>query len=114
MTKLNLPTCLVVGLIVTTAMNARADEAKITWYDVSCRYMLVQLNEGFGLYEWRSGAEPKANDAITGDIAGGPEVEATLKSSGEKMSLTHWGDAPKSETLLRVAPRGCLNKPRKK
>lgn len=100
-----------IALMVTT--QVWADEAKITWYDVSCRYMLVELPEGFGLYEWRSGADPKAEDAIVGDIAGGPEVEATLKSSGEKMSLTHWGDAKKMEALLRAAPRGCLNKPKK-
>lgn len=102
-----------VGALVAS-FHAQADEAKITWYDVSCRYMLVEIADGFGLYEWRSGAEPKAEDAITGDIAGGPEVEATLKSSGEKMSLTHWGDAKKMEPLVRAAPRGCLNKPKKK
>ena len=96
------------------ATQVWADEAKITWYDVSCRYMLVEIADGFGLYEWRSGADPKAEDAITGDIAGGPEVEATLKSSDEKMNLIHWGDSKKAETLLRAAPRGCLNKPKKK
>jgi hypothetical protein len=96
------------------ATQAWADEAKITWYDVSCRYMLVEIPDGFGLYEWRSGTEPKVEDAIIGDIAGGPEVEAALKSSGEKMSLVHWGDAKKAETLLRAAPRGCLNKPKRK
>lgn len=102
-----------VGALVAS-FHAQADEAKITWYDVSCRYMLAELPGGFGLYEWRTGAEPKAEDALVGDILGGPAVEATLKSSGEKLSLTHWGDAPKSETLLRAAPRGCLNKPKKK
>ena len=101
-------------ITLIAATQAMADEAKITWYDVSCRYLLVELPEGFGLFEWRSGAEPKVGDALVGDIFGGPAVEATLKSSGEKMSLTHWGDAPKTETLLRAAPRGCLNKPKKK
>ena len=96
------------------ATQAVADEAKIIWYDVSCRYMLVELPEGFGLFEWRSGAAPKVNGAVVGDIFGGPAVEATLKSSGEKISLTHWGDAPKTETLLRAAPRGCLKMPKKK
>jgi hypothetical protein len=110
-TRKNLIACFVV---LIAAIQAWADEAKIIWYDVSCRYMLVEIADGFGLYEWRSGAEPKADDAITGDIAGGPEVEAALKSSGEKMSLVHWGDAKKAETLLRAAPRGCLNKPKKK
>ena len=101
-------------IALIAATHAAAEEAKITWYDVSCRYMLVELPGGFGLYEWRAGAEPKAEDAIVGDIFGGPAVEAALKSSGEKVSLTHWGDAPKAETLLRAAPRGCLNKPKKK
>ena len=99
---------------ICAAPQVWADEAKITWYDPSCRYMLVEMPEGFGLFEWQSGAEPKADDAIIGDVAGGPEVEAALKSSGEKMSLIHWGDAKKSEVLLRAAPRGCLNKPKKK
>ena len=96
------------------ATQACADEAKITWYDVSCRYMLVENAEGFGLYEWRSGAEPKADDAITGDIAGGPEVEAALKTTREKMNLNKKKNKKKAETLLRAAPRGCLNKPKKK
>ncbi len=100
----------VIALLAAT--QAWADEAKITWYDISCRYMLVENAEGFGLYEWRSGAEPKADDAIVGDIAGGPEVEASLKSSGEKMHLFHWGYAKHAETVLRAAPRGCLNKPK--
>ena len=104
----------VLGVSMFATFPVWADEAKITWYDVSCRYILVELPEGFGLYEWRSGADPKVGDAIIGDIAGGPEVEAQLKSSGEKMALTHWGDAPKSETRFRAAPRGCLNKPKKK
>lgn len=104
----------VFGANVLVTLPAWADDAKITWYDVSCRYMLVEVPEGFGLYEWRSGAEPKADDAISGDIAGGPELEAALKSSGEKMNLVHWGDAKKAEALLRAAPRGCLNKPKKK
>jgi hypothetical protein len=102
------------GLSLVATSPVWADEAKITWYDVSCRYMLVELPEGFGLYEWRSGADPKVDDAISGDIAGGPEIDATLKSTGEKMSLIHWGDAKKIEPLLRAAPRGCLNKPKKK
>lgn len=89
-------------------------DSKITWYDVSCRYMLTEMPDGFGLFEWRAGPEPKAEDFLIGDISGGPEVEASLKSSGEKVTLIHWGDAPKMETLLRAAPRGCLNKPKKK
>ena len=93
---------------------AHAGESKVIWYDVSCRYMLAEMPDGFGLFEWRTGPEPKAEDFIVGDISGGPEVEATLKSTNEKVTLIHWGDAPKMETLLRAAPRGCLNKPKKK
>ena len=42
---------MVFGASVFVALPASADDAKITWYDVSCRYMLVEVPEGFGLYE---------------------------------------------------------------
>ena len=89
-------------------------ESKVMWYDKSCRYMLVEMPDGFGLFEWRSGPEPSADDSLVGDISSGPEVETALKSTGEKVTLIHWGDAKKTESLLRAAPRGCLNRPKKK
>jgi hypothetical protein len=96
------------------ADEPKSAEARINWYDPTCRFFVVDLAEGYGLYEWKNGPEPKVDDAIVGDIAGGPELEATLRSSGEKVSLVHWGDAKNPEVLIRHSPDWCKSKRKKK
>ena len=87
-----------------------ADEASVVWYDATCRFFVVQLTEGFGLYEWKSGPEPVVSDVIEGDIGGGPEVSATNKRAGQPVALIHWGDAPRLDTLIRHSPDWCKGK----
>ena len=89
------------------------------WFKISChcRARPVAFNR-VRILEEHHVEEPMAQPLFgayrPGDISGGPKVETKLKSTGEKVTLIHWGDAPKAETLLRAAPRGCLNKLKKK
>ena len=76
--------------------------------------MLLEISEGYGLYEWKSGPEPTVGEVIVGDIAGGPPVDGTLKSSGEKISLEHWADAKNSDVLFKHTLRRCANEPKRK
>jgi hypothetical protein len=103
---------LAAGLLTTAAPTFAAD-ATITWYDPTCRYFVAQLpegSEGFGLFEWKEGPEPKVDDIIQGDVLGGPELKVTNKASGEALSVVHWGDAKKAETLVRHSPDWCKSK----
>lgn len=101
-------------VLAVAADEPASTAARIHWYDPTCRFFVVDLAEGYGLYEWKDGPEPKVDDAIVGDIAGGPEIEATLRSNGEKLALVHWGDAKNPEVLIRHAPDWCKSKRKKK
>jgi hypothetical protein len=112
---MRLRTALLAAGLLAAAAPALAAEATITWYDPTCRYFVAQLpegSEGFGLYEWKEGPEPKVNDVIDGDILGGPELKLTNKASGETLSVVHWGDAKKAETLVKYSPGWCKSKRR--
>lgn len=103
------------ALAAATAMTAlsslaSAGDARIAWYDPSCGFMLLALSEGFGLYQWKAGAEPSEGQVLSGDISGGPQVEAELPD-GTRMSLAHWADAGNREVLFKHTPRICRNRP---
>ena len=96
---------------------AAAEEGSVVWFDPTCRYFVLQLpegTEGFGLYEWKQGREPKEGMVITGSILGGPDLTATDKASGEPLTLVHWGDAKKAEVLVRHSPDWCKSKRKRK
>ena len=93
--------------------QASAAEGTVLWYDPTCRYFVMQLpegSEGFGLYQWKGGLEPKEGTVIVGDILGGPELTVNDKASNQEMAVVHWGDAKKSDLLIRYAPGYCKNK----
>ncbi len=104
---------LVVALSVWLPGRSWAEEATVTWYDPTCRFFVAQLPEGFGLYEWKSGPEPKVGNVMEGALLGGPEVNANDKTAGEPVSLLHWGDARDAAVLIRHAPGWCKGKRKK-
>ena len=104
---------LALALAGAASAPALAAEGTVTWFDPTCRYFVLQLpegSEGFGLYEWKAGPEPKEGMIIAGDILGGPELKVTEKASGQEMSVVHWGDAKKQEILVRHSPDWCKSK----
>jgi hypothetical protein len=110
-------TVVLAASLLASAAPALAAEATVSWYDPTCRYFVAQLpegSEGFGLFEWKEGPEPKEGDVIEGDLLGGPELKVTHKASGEGLSLVHWGDAKKPETLIRHSPDWCKAKRKKR
>jgi hypothetical protein len=101
---------LVLALLAWLPGQSRAEEAKVTWYDPTCRFFVAQLPDGFGLYELKSGPEPKVGNVIEGALLGGPEVNANDKTAGEPVALVHWGDAQDAAVLVRHAPGWCKGK----
>jgi len=91
-------------------VQARAEEAAVEWYDPTCRFFVMKLADGYGLYEWKSGPEPKAGDVLEGNILEGPPVSASNKVTGEQFALVHWGDSGKRDVLIRNAPGWCRGK----
>lgn len=103
------------SLVATAVMAllspmASAGDPRIAWYDPSCGFMLLELPEGFGLYQWKAGVDPSEGQVLSGDLAGGPKVEAELPD-GTSMSLIHWADAGNREVLFKHTPRTCRNRP---
>ena len=104
--------CLLLALVFAAWFpgQSRAEEATVTWYDPTCRFFVAQLPEGFGLFELKSGPEPKVGDVVEGGILGGPDVSANNKTAGEPVTLVHWGDAQSAEVLIRHSPGWCKGK----
>ena len=91
-------------------------EGKVTWFDPTCRYFIMELpegSEGFGLYEWKDGPEPTLGMVLAGDVLGGPELKVTDSASGRELSVLHWGDAKKQDVLVRHSPGWCKSKRKK-
>jgi hypothetical protein len=108
-------TTLALLALAAGSLEARAAEGTVVWYDPTCRYFVLQLpegSEGFGLYEWKDGAQPRQGAVISGDRLGGPELAVTEAASGQQMSVVHWGDAKKQEVLVRHSPDWCKSKRR--
>jgi hypothetical protein len=108
-------TALAMGALV--AGPARAEDGTVVWYDPTCRYFILQLpegSEGFGLYEWKDGPEPKEGAVFEGKILEGPELKVTEKGSGQELSVYHWGDAKNQDVLVRHSPGWCKSKRKKK
>ncbi len=96
---------------------AAAEEGTVVWYDATCRYFVLQLpagSEGFGLYELKSGPEPKEGAVISGDLQAGPELNVTETGGGQPMAVVHWGDAKKQDVLVRHSPDWCKSKRKRK
>jgi hypothetical protein len=106
---------LVIGLLAPTSY-VLAGQATVTWYDPTCRYFVAQLpegSEGFGLFEWKEGAEPKVGTVLDGDVLGGPDLELDDTAAGQKLKVMHWGDAKSQDVLVRHSPGWCKSKRKK-
>ena len=114
MRKLTTAAAVLIGMACN---HAQAAEGTVTWYDPTCRYFVLQLpagSEGFGLYEWKSGPEPKEGAVIGGDLLAGPELDVSDIASGQAMKVVHWGDAKKPDVLVRHSPDWCKSKRKRK
>jgi hypothetical protein len=96
---------------------AAAEDGTVVWYDPTCRYFVLQLpegSEGYGLYEWKDGPEPKEGAVISGSLLAGPELQVADRASGAQMAVIHWGDAKKQDVLVRHSPDWCKSKRKRK
>jgi len=106
------------GLALAAGSQAQAAEGTVTWNDPSCGFFVMTLPEGtperFGMYSWKSGADPKLDAVWEGDIVEGEDIELTNKASGEKMAVIHWANAKEQAQLVRNAPVQCASKWKRK
>ena len=97
---------------------AHADEGTVTWHDPSCGFFALTLpgdqEEKFGLFSWKSGADPKPDQVWEGDLVKGEDVDLVNKANGEKMAAIHWANAKSLAQLVRNTPVQCASKWKKK
>ena len=97
---------------------AHADEGTVTWHDPSCGFFVLTLpgeqEEKFGLFSWKSGADPKAEQVWEGDLVKGEEIDIANKANGEKMAVIHWANAKTQAQLVRNTPVQCASKWKKR
>jgi hypothetical protein len=106
------------ALSLAVCAPAHALEGTVTWHDPTCGYFVLTLpgdqEEKFGLFSWRSGADPKMEDVWDGDIVAGEDLDIVNKANGEKMTVIHWANAKTLAQLVRNTPVQCASKWKKK
>ena len=109
---------LAVALSLALCPSAQAVEGTVTWHDPSCGFFVLTLpgdqEEKFGLYSWKSGADPKPDQVWEGDIVTGEDVDIVNKDNGEKMAAIHWANAKSQAQLVRNTPVQCASKWKKR
>jgi len=97
---------------------AHAVEGTVTWHDPTCGFFVLTLpgeqEEKFGLYSWKSGPDPKADQVWDGNIVAGEEIDIVNKANGEKMAVIHWANAKDQAQLVRNTPVQCASKWKKR
>ena len=106
------------GLVLACAAPAQAAEGTVTWHDPTCGFFVLSLPEGpperFGLYSWKSGADPKVDQVWEGDIVTGEDIGIVNKENGEKREVIHWANAKEQAQLVRNTPVQCASKWKKR
>lgn len=69
---------------VATASVARAEEGMVIWKNYDCGFFVLQMKNGYGLYEWAAGPYPNDGDVI----------EGTLQEPGEHRVNNKTADVP--------------------
>src|SRR5262245_20374701 len=108
----HLPLAVVLPLMLCAP--AHALEGTVTWHDPTCGYFVLTLpgdqEEKFGLFSWKSGADPKMEQVWDGDIVNGEDIDLVNKASGEKMAAIHWANAKEQAQLVRNSPVQCASR----
>jgi hypothetical protein len=84
-----------------------ADEAKVVWSDPSCSYFIAQLGEEFGIYNWRSGADPDEGDVISGPLTQEGTFTLTNATKGGSNTVILVGISPRLKSLINQSPVYC-------
>ena len=117
------PKYLLLALAAPLALGAgRAmalEEGTVTWHDPTCGFFVLSLPEGpperFGLFSWKSGADPKMDQVWQADnIIEGDDMEIQNKETGAKMIVLHWANAKEQAQLVRNTPVQCASRWKKR
>jgi hypothetical protein len=94
--------------------SAHAVQGTVSWHDPTCGFFVLTLpgdqEEKFGLFSWKSGADPRVDQVWDGDLVQGEDVDITNQATGEKMAAIHWANAKEQAQLVRNTPVQCASK----
>jgi hypothetical protein len=109
---------LAAAALAALGTSAHAVQGTVTWHDPTCGFFVMTLPgeqaEKFGLYSWKSGADPAEQQVWEGDIVAGEDIEIVNASSGAKMAAIHWANAKEQAQLVRNTPVQCASKWKKR
>jgi hypothetical protein len=86
---------------------AFADEAKVVWVDPSCNYLIAQVGDEFGIFEWRAGSEPAEGDVLDGPFRTEGIVTVTNATKGGSNSVILVALSPRLKSLINSSPVNC-------
>ena len=86
---------------------AFADEAKVVWVDPSCNYLIAQLGDEYGIYEWRAGSDPGEGDVLNGPLRTEGIVTVTNATKGGSNNVILVALSPRLKSLINSSPVQC-------
>jgi len=89
------------------SMAVFADEAKVVWVDPSCNYLIAQLGDEYGIFEWRAGSEPTEGDVLDGPLKTEGIVTVTNATKGGSNNVILVATSPRLNSLIHSSPVNC-------
>lgn len=96
-----------VVFLSTLPTAALADEAKVVWVDPSCNYLIAQLGDEFGIFQWRAGSEPAEGDVLDGPLRAEGIVTVTNATKGGSNNVILVALSPRLNSLINSSPVNC-------
>jgi hypothetical protein len=101
------PVTVLLAFLSTLSTAVLADEAKVVWVDPSCNYLIAQLGDEYGIFEWRAGSEPAEGDMLDGPLRAEGIVTVTNATKGGSNNVILVAISPRLKSLINSSPVNC-------
>ena len=100
-------TVMLAGIPALLPLPVLADDAKIVWVDPSCNYFIAQLGDEYGVFQWRSGADPDEGDVVSGPLQDEGMLTVTNATKGGSNSVILVARGARLKPLINSSPVYC-------
>ena len=101
------PVAVLLAFLSMLSTAALADEAKVVWVDPSCNYLIAQLGDEYGIFEWRAGSGPDEGDVLNGPFRTEGIVTVTNATKGGSNNVILVATSPRLNALIHSSPVNC-------
>lgn len=95
------------SLVCCAAGSALAEDGKIVWVDPSCKFFIAQVGDEYGIFEWRSGADPEHGDALSGLVPEEGMRKVTNSTKGGSNDVIIVARGSRLKTMINSTPVQC-------